>query len=511
MKTRGGATRRRIVAAAGAVSLVAAVSAPASSQTAASTSPDDWDVKVASLPVVVKVAIPPVLPLEVTAGAGYAGIGATTQPLILASVGPVYAPVLDALGLLGGTGALVPIVSKLVPALALGAPTIFGLPPTPIDPGLVPALPLPPIPSPELPVVQCTANFPGDPRAITCGGPQQAFFGYEFKALSGTATTAGEASDVSTLKATSAVRGAGFGPSPGSTFFPLEIGTLDATSDVRTAGDAVVGRTAVAVGGIDILDGLLQIDAVRNSLTGSLTGRPGKADLARDVCDISGLRLAGVPLSVGPAGITVGKTESPSPLGGLLGGLVGQLTSLANQTVTMLSLPLDVGKLSLRALPVSAPSIREDGTRIETSTSCLEVNYSIPASGSSVTVIIGQSTLSMSAYRLGLSDDVPDREGSVAAAGSSGGAQADGLGLGVEPMSEELAGPGESDTFGAGAGDLVPVTAGSGAPAPSRTRVFRQTAVKTPDWSPVLLAVALVGVAALALTRSRRVVWERTS
>lgn len=464
---------------------------------AAGRGPDDWDVSISSLPVALQTSVPPVLPIDVGMGVGYAGISGSSLPLVLASVGPIYAPVLDALGLLGGTGALVPIALKLIPSLLLGGPTIFGLPPLPIDPGLLPAVPTPPLPSPDLPVVQCTAKFPGDPRQVTCGGPQQGFLGFRVGALSGTSRVDGESSDTDTIAARSSVRASGMEPEEGATLAPISAGVLNATSTMKTSEGSIQGGTSVEVGGIDLLAGLVQVESVRTSITASLTGRPGEAAVNVQPCQIGGVKIAGVPVIMRADGVTVDSNTTPLPIGEVLGGvadLVRQLSQQGGQALRQLSIPIDVGVVSIKALPPVAPTVAEDGTRVEARARCLEVAYTIAASGSSMRVAVGQSTLSMSAYR---SD------------GFGGGPLGDGPG-GLGP-GDGVPLPELGDTPGllpelADLPDAPP--AGSGAPPPSDVPVFRTVVARAPDWLPVLLALLGAAVTSLALVRGRRATWR---
>lgn len=470
-------------------------SAPVS--TASNNGPDDWDVSAGSLPVAIQASIPPVLPIDVGTGIGFAGVEASSLPLVLASVGPVYAPVIDALGLLGGTGAVPGILLKLIPSLLLGGPTIFGLPPLPIDPGLLPQPPPIPFPSPELPVVQCTANFPGDPREVTCGGPQQSAFGSRVRALSGTARVEGDASDTDTLDATASVRGAGLEPDAGATIAPISAGVLNATTSVRTEGQAIEAGTSVEVSGIDLLAGLIQVDAVRTSVAGSLTGRPGEAAVNIQPCEVAGVRIAGIPVQLGADGATLDTTGVPLPLGDLLGelaGLVGQLTQL-EEPLRQLSIPIDVGRVTIRALPPQAPVVADDGTRIEARATCLEVTYTIAASGTSIRLGIGQSSLSMSAFR-------SDGSGSGPPSGSiDGGSPIAGPPIGV-------GGPPDLGPLPAPVVTPVAPEPGSGAPPPSSTPVLRTVAVQAPDWLPVLLAMFAASMMSLVSVRARRATWR---
>ncbi|MDP1819107.1 MAG: hypothetical protein Q8K58_04340 [Acidimicrobiales bacterium] len=494
---------RRLLGALAAGLLLLAVLPPARAQTApaGARGPDDWDVSINSLPVAFQTSVPPVLPIDVGAGVGFAGIAGSSLPLILATVGPVYAPVLDALGLLGGTGALAPIALKLIPSLLLGGSTVFGLPPLPIDPALLPQPPALPLPSPELPVVQCTAEFPGDPRQVTCGGPQQIFLGSQVGAFSGTAQVDGDPTDTDTIDARSSVRASGLEPDAGSTLAPVSANVLNATSTLKTTGGSIQGATSVEVGGIDLLDGLVHVESVRTSIAASLTGRPGEAAVNVQPCEIAGVKIAGVPVTMSAEGLTVDRSTTPIPIGGLLGGvadLVRELTQQGGQSLRQLSFPADFGVVSIKALPPVVPAVAEDGTRIEARASCLEVSYTIAASASSIRTTVGQSALSMSAFR-GDSGGGPPSDGD----GGSGGLTLDAAG-GIP--SPEL---GSAPALVPDLADLPEAPpAGSGAPPPSDVPVFRTVVARAPDWLPVLLAALGAGVMSLGLVRGRRATWR---
>lgn len=498
-----GSSRRgifRLVAAAALT--VAALSFPAevgAQSQEDSQGPSDWDVNVGSLPVSIRASVPPALPIDVAAGAGFSGVKIASVPFGLATAGPVYAPVVDALGLLGGTGALVPIAVQLVPSLLLGAGTIFGLPPLPIDPGVFPSVPLPALPSPDLPIVQCSAEFPGDPREVTCGGPQQGLMGYRLSASSGTASITGDPSDTDTVDARSASRVAEMTNDEGFTFLPMSVGGSKASSRVQVVGEAIEASTAFAVSDVDILDGLVTIGSVRSGVAATLTGRPNEQALDRTVCNIVDMRVAGVPVEVGTDGITVVDTAADNPVAGLVGDLASGLGELAGQTLDALSLPMDVGRLDIRALPLNEPRIGDDGATLETSVACLEIVYTIEASASSVAVTVGQASVKMSAYR-------QDR-------GIDGDASSDGV---VSPGGfEEPTQPVAAPPVAGGTGSPRPrpvqprlIEPGEGAPPPSNVGVVRPILARAPDWLPVLIAVFLLSCATPILVRSRRAVWQ---
>jgi hypothetical protein len=476
--------------------LVFALATPSSSARPSDTSaagPDQWDVKVNSLPVLLRVSVPPALPLEVTAGVGFAGIQTSTQPLTLSTAAPVYAPIIDALGLLGGVGAVVPIATKLVPSLIAGFPTIFGLPPTPIDPGLFPPLPPLTLPSPPLPVVQCTAFFPGDPHEVTCGGPAQSLAGFEFAASSGTATTMGDANKPDTLAAESAARVAGLRASSGNTLTPISIGGVASAAQQSVQGPAVFGSTSVSLTDINLF-GVIAIKELRDSLSASLTGRPGEQALQREVCNISGLTVAGVPMTIGTEGLHVADQSLLTTLGSSLSGAVSAVLAIGNTSVTKLSLPLDVGQLEITLLPPTNPTIGDDGNRIEAAASCLQVRYFIPASGSALTVVLGQSTLSMSARRLQPFQPASGSGGSTALPSASAAAPA-----------------GYGSTAVGNTAGISAVQPGAIAPAPSTKAFVRAAAQHRIDWTPVMVALAIASWAVLAAARGRRAVYRRVT
>src|SRR3546814_4473142 len=92
--------------------------------------------------MLIEVSAPAALPLDVLAGVAYAQVGVNSQPRIQSTASPLFVPLLQDVGLLGGTSGVLGIGVRLVPGLVVGLPTLIGLDPLPIDAGLLPLDPL---------------------------------------------------------------------------------------------------------------------------------------------------------------------------------------------------------------------------------------------------------------------------------------------------------------------------------------------------------------------------------
>src|SRR3546814_14415829 len=92
--------------------------------------------------MLIEVSAPAALPLDVLAGLAYAQVGVNSQPRIQSTASPLFVPLLQDVGLLGGTSGVLGIGVRLVPGLVVGLPPLIGLDPLPIDAGLLPLAPL---------------------------------------------------------------------------------------------------------------------------------------------------------------------------------------------------------------------------------------------------------------------------------------------------------------------------------------------------------------------------------
>jgi hypothetical protein len=381
-----------------AIAGVAAISPGAQAQvTSGGQAPDTFDVDASAAPIVVAVSAPSVLPLDVTAGVGFSGAKLNSQPKGTAEAAPGYVPLLDALPLLGGTGALPQIGARLLPGLLLGFPTILGLPPLPIDPALVPAPDVPVLPVPALPPVGCSASTPGDPEPIRCGGPTQDVLGFEVGAASGTASAKGDPADVSTLRVDSAVRSAGFGPSPSNTLLPLSVEGIASSATSYIEDGRVVGAVSTKVLDLSIA-GLIKIPAMETSLSAALDGTRENAAVRGERCTITGATIAGVPVSIDGDGIHIVDEDLP------LGALLGAANDLVQTTLGQLGVTLktvagqaDPGTARAEAFPGEV-QLSEDGTELAASLGCREVGYSIPTSGTNIKLSFGVAQVKMQAF-----------------------------------------------------------------------------------------------------------------
>src|SRR5690606_35608420 len=154
------------------VSLAAVQPVPAQAQVA--TAPDSFSIDTAATGLLIEVSAPAALPLDVVAGVSYAQVGVNSQPRIQSTAAPVFVPLAQDLALLGGTSGVLGIAARLGPGLVVGLPTLVGLPPLPIDPGIVPVDPLASfltgLPVPPPPPLGCTSNLPDEPQEAECGG-----------------------------------------------------------------------------------------------------------------------------------------------------------------------------------------------------------------------------------------------------------------------------------------------------------------------------------------------------
>ena len=96
--------------------LAAALTPAAQGQAIKGSAPDSFDVDASAAPVLVGLSAPSALPLDVAAGVGFSSAKLNSQPKGTAEAAPGYVPLLAALPLLGGTGALPAIGARLLPA-----------------------------------------------------------------------------------------------------------------------------------------------------------------------------------------------------------------------------------------------------------------------------------------------------------------------------------------------------------------------------------------------------------
>lgn len=484
---RSGVAWRCLLAAALAAS---AVLAPAASAQSASggAAPAAFDVDSSAVPVLIGASAPSALPLDVAAGVGFAGAKLNSQPKGTAEAAPAYVPLVGALPLLGGPGALPGIATRLLPGLLVGFPTIIGLPPIPIDPTLVPAPDVPVLPAPPLPPIECSASVPGDTEPVSCGGPTQDVLGFTMGAGSGTASAQGDPNDKSTLRVDAAVRGGGFGPAPSNSLLPISAGAIASSATSYVKEGRVIAGVSTAVQDLSIF-GSIKIPSMETSISAALDGTPENASVQGERCTIAGATVAGVPVTIDGDGIHVATQNLP------LGGVLGTADQLVQNTLSTLGVTLktvtagngDPGSAQAAAFPGQA-TISADGTKLAASLACLEVSYKVPTSGSVLTLTFGTASVSMQAFTA-IPATIGGGSSSSGGAGGAGGASASGSDAATtSPLPKSTP---------SGSGIVAPAApvAGTGAPTPSAT-AFQQVGfgwhIPYPPFGILALALPLI-------------------
>ncbi len=448
------------------VVLVVVALAPVSAQAQTSGAPDSFSVNLAATGMLIEVSAPAVLPLDLLAGLSYAQVGVNSQPRIQSTAAPMYVPIAQDTGLLGGTSGVLAVVIRLAPGLVVGAPSLFGLEPLPADPSAIPVSPLADmvagLPLPGAPPLGCSANLPDQPREAECGGGAQEFFGYRVGAGSARTTASGDENDPSTLASRSDASVLSVGPASSVGVLPMRIGSLAATAEARIEQGRVVAAGSAAVGEVDIA-GQFSLGSVSAQFAGALGGT--QETFAQQLqCDIVGAEFGGEKLELGTESITFGGDGSALPIGDVLGA-VDDLTSGLGGDVG----PADLGTVTITPNPAPVSEVSPDGTSVQHRFGCLEVRYRIPRSGTDVRITLGNIAATVNA-----ANDVPfaaelPHDGSSDDFGSGeSGISVDGQG----PLDTGSAGPATGNDF---ALPEAPV-AGEGAPAPTDAPFLRSSA-----------------------------------
>jgi len=436
-----------------AATLVVAVgpgaSAAADTTSGSGSSPaPSFDVTASAVPILVHVAAPSILPLNVDLGAIYSGVALNSQPSAAGEAGPGYVPLAGSLGLLGGAGALPQIGARLLPGLIVGLPTVFGLPPVPVPPPALPDVPVLPAPAP--PPVECFSYYPGDPHQVSCGGPTQSLLGFDIAAASAATTSNGDPTDASQLSSRASATGAGFVPSAGNTLLPLSVGGAQSAATSSIVKNRITAGASTAVHDITIA-GAIDIPSLRTSLSGALGGTAATASSTAEHCTVAGATVAGVPVTIAGDGVHAAGHTTGLPIASA-NALVQQTLTNLGVTLRTLTKPGDFGMVGAQAAPGSGVTVAADGTSLSGDQACLEVTYKIPTSGSVVTVRFGSVALKMTAF--------PQS--------STGGADGSGTaGAGAPDASGGLSG-GSSNPPAPDGGSLAtaPSTVGSALPPP---------------------------------------------
>lgn len=390
-------TRRPIrlryrIALAAVVAVGAVAPVPAGAQTA--DAPDSFSIDTAATGMLIEVSAPAALPLDVLAGLSYAQVGINSQPRIQSTASPLFVPLLQDVGLLGGTSGVLGIGVRLVPGLVVGLPTLIGLDPLPVDPSAVPVEPLAELatslPVPDAPPLGCTSNLPDEPREAECGGGAQDFFGFRVGAASARTVAEGDTEEPSTLSSRSDASVGGVAPSGGQPLAAVSAATMGATAEGGIVDGRAMTTASASVGGLD-LAGQLQVGAVEARYSGATAGSAETFEEALD-CDLVGAELAGQSIALGTESLTIPGQEIGIPLADALAGLAGSLAGQGGQIG-----PADIGTVTITPNPAPVVEVSEDGTAVERRFGCLEIRYRILTSGTDVRLTLGNITVSLNA------------------------------------------------------------------------------------------------------------------
>lgn len=362
-----------------------------------------FDAVAMGAPVRISAVAPTLVPIAVDVGLGVTTVTNSSQPRVTAEAAPIWLPVLKALPLLGGLSP--ELVIRLVPGVLVGLLPTFGLPPLPIDPGdLEPVLgPLTDAVggydlSEYVPVFGCQADFPAEPLEVACGGPTQALLGFEGSGVSGRATAGGDAEDPSSLRARADAAALDLQPSAANTLGGMfSFGAAKSTSwshveEGRIVGGATAHVADIAIGPAD----LIRIEGITSSVTGALDGTPGAVAFSRDVCTLGRVTVAGLPAVIDADGISLQESELPVPLGLAL-TILNRVLAGSGIVAKLTGDRIDLGVLQVRLGNGDPVEVREDGGYLQSRTDCLEIDYTVPVSGTRVTAFVGEVSLEMSA------------------------------------------------------------------------------------------------------------------
>ena len=373
-----------------AVAAVAPV--PAAAQVAAA--PDSFNIRAAATGLLIEVSAPAVLPLDVLAGLSYAQVGVSSQPRIQSTASPLFVPLLQDVGLLGGTSGVLGIGVRLVPGLVVGLPTLIGLDPLPIDAGLLPLEPLAQfatsLPVPAVPPLGCTSNLPGESREAECGGGAQDFFGFRVGAASARTEADGDSEDTSTLSSRSDASVAAVAPSGGQPLAAISAAAMGATAQGGIVDGRATTSASASVTGLD-LGGEFALDAVKAHYSGATGGTAETFEEALQ-CDLVGAELAGQSVALGTESLTIPGRDIDIPLADALAGLAGGLGALGGQLG-----PADIGTVTITPNPEPVVEVSDDGTAVERRFGCLEIRYRILTSGTDVRITLGNVAVSLNA------------------------------------------------------------------------------------------------------------------
>ncbi|HEX4979565.1 MAG TPA: hypothetical protein VFV35_05825 [Acidimicrobiales bacterium] len=472
-----------------------------------SDAPATFNMRASALPVDVAISAPTALPLDVGAGLAYSGVSVNSQPLIVSEAAPVYVPLLGALGLLGGPSALFGIVAGLGPALVVGVPTLFGLPPLPVDPTLLPLAqilaPAAGLPVPTPPALGCFSYYPGEPHEASCGGPIQNVLGFEGKGASAATKSEGDPEDPASLRSESSAAVLGIDPAEGNTLAPFSAGLARSAASARIVEGRAEAGAATSVSDIEIA-GVLRIPSLDTSVAAALDGTKDRAEVEERRCSLAGATIGGIPIEFRPDGFVIADQATlPVPL--------GAATQLVNRLLEQASIvigagPADPGVLQITPYPGETSTLAPDGTEFTTQFGCLEIRYRIPVSGTDVKITLGKIAMRMGAFAAEPFDD------SGFSAGDTGESESTDLGGSIDTAtgSTDLGGdPIDTSLSGSVGGDPPsPPEPGAGAPRPSSESFETSSSpISTATWGfdgGWLAPYALLALAIPILAKARR-------
>lgn len=480
----------------GVVALLAVVAAPhGSAQELGGQTFDQFSVDGSAIPLAVSVAVPTYVPLPIDAGFGYTSVSTSSTPQVRATAEPAWVPVLSALDLLGGPGALVPIALGLVYDLVPSLPVVFGGTPLPFE---LPRLPLPPelsdlVNQVPVPSLQCIAATPGDTPTRDCGVPSLDLGGIKLQGVGAEATTAADPDDLSTVKARAEVNLGGIDTA--------EVGSLGTSGGYlvhsRTEqfleDGKLVATAESSVADVNLFDAV-EIDAVEARLHGRLDG-VGMGTLERD-CTLAGAKLMGVPFALTADGIRFGSAGIGADINRLL-AIAPQLSQAFNRGVQSLSLPYDFGTLKIEVGAGAEKTATSERT-VSGEVECLTISYEIPASTTGLVVKLGRASLNMSVSGGLIGGSDAEDDGGDTAGGVDGGVSVGGGGLQATDGGIDTSTPTVDTSLG---GLDVPTSPEPTSPAvepdPNDEVAIGSSSVapRRADWT---LAVPLAGLTAVA-------------
>jgi hypothetical protein len=481
---------RHRIAVAAFVAVAAVAPVPAGAQAAAA--PDSFSIDTAATGMLIEVSAPAALPLDVLAGVAYAQVGINSQPRIQSTASPLFVPLLQDVGLLGGTSGVLGIGVRLVPGLVVGLPTLIGLDPLPIDAGLLPLDPLADLatslPVPSAPPLGCTSNLPDEPHEAECGGGAQDFFGFRVGAASARTVAEGDTEDPSTLSSRSDASVGGVTPSGGQPLAAVSAAAMGATAEAGIIDGRATTTASASVGDLD-LAGQFKVGSVKARYAGATAGSAETFEEALD-CDIVGAEFAGQRIALGTESLTIPGQEIDVPLADALTGLAGGLPQLGGPLG-----PADIGTVTITPNPAPVVEVSEDGTAVERRFGCLEIRYRILTSGTDVRLTFGNIAVSLNA-----ADDVAFSPGGDVDFG--GGAAVDIGGGGGDLGGGSIDGPTVAD-----GGDFsLPEVPEAGGEAPPLSEQPFASAAQVAGWGidgGWLAPFALLALAIPLLTKAR--------